>query len=453
MTVITARPIRRGSFAMAVITLALLTGTAIAQPGPPPAPGMFTSPTSQPDRAPPGGPPAAPPGGPPLAGTGPGQSDPGRTSQAPGTFAAPPGFPGGPPPDLPSVSGPSVSVQIPVVSAMSLVHVGSSDSFAITKEGREAASLLFQALEEKDPAATEKARQASAIYDQIISRENYGGEYTALQWFADYLTAADSAKPEFVRDPQVNFFFSVFSADDYALLKEYLKRKYRIADTGDEETRAGQDRKAWLEDTMLFNNPRRETWENTSEIIRLLDLKPGEKIADLGAGPGYYSFRFTDKVGPTGTVYAIDTVAEHLAYVEKAKKALGVDNILTIQTDGRGLGLATDRKVDAVFLCSLYHNIYAMATQPERDSFVGSIKDALTDDGILYLADNGLVEPGVLPYHGPYVAKELIIAQMLNYDFDLAAIHQPIPQRYLLVFKKRKLETTHTQVPEPQRRH
>jgi hypothetical protein len=88
--------------------------------------------------------------------------------------------------------------------------------------------------------------------------------------------------------------------------------------------------------------------------------------------------------------------------------------------------------------------MYAMATQPERDSFVSSIKEALTDDGTLYLVDNGLVPPGVLPYHGPYVAKELIIGQMLNYGFDLVEQHQYIPQRYLLTFKVRKAEAAPT---------
>jgi len=56
-------------------------------------------------------------------------------------------------------------------------------------------------------------------------------------------------------------------------------------------------------------------------------------------------------------------VAEHLKYVEQTKARLGVTNIETIQTDGKTLGLK-GRKVDAVFLCSLYHNIYAMSTAP-----------------------------------------------------------------------------------------
>jgi hypothetical protein len=150
--------------------------------------------------------------------------------------------------------------------------------------------------------------------------------------------------------------------------------------------------------------------------------------------------------------------AEHLKYVEAAKDAMGVTNVTTVETDGKSVGLAgIQTKVDAIFLCSLYHNMYAMATQPERDSFVSSIKESLNDDGTLYLVDNGLVPPGILPYHGPYVAKELIIAQMLNYGFDLIEQHQYIPQRYLLTFKVKKTEATPTAeatpkavVPKPQ---
>ena len=120
---------------------------------------------------------------------------------------------------------------------MSLVHVGSSDSFAITTEGRQAATLLYEALEATDPAVMrDKARQSSAIYDQIVPRENYGGEYTTLQWFDDYLAADENDRPNFLTDPQVSFFFQQFSADNYKLLKEYMNRKYRLHDIGDEET-------------------------------------------------------------------------------------------------------------------------------------------------------------------------------------------------------------------------
>jgi SAM-dependent methyltransferase len=352
------------------------------------------------------------------------------------------GQPGTPPPPPPSPPAPMepqsrLTVQVPVSSSMSLVHVGSSDSFAITTEGRQAATLLYEALEATDPAVMrDKARQSSKVYSEIVPRENYGGEYTTLQWFDDYLAADEKDRPDFLQDPQINFFFQQFSADNYKLLKEYMDRKYRLHDIGDEETKNGQDRKVWLEDTILFENPRREAWEHSSELMRLLKIRPGMKIADVGSGPGYYSFKFAKAVGVDGRVFAIDMVEQHLRWVEQAKVAMGVKNVDTIETDGRSVGLAgVLDNVDAVFLCSLYHNMYAMATAPERDAFVSSIKQTLGPNGLLWLADNGLVAPGVLPYHGPYVAKELLIAQLLNYGFDLLEDHQFVPQRYLLVLR------------------
>lgn len=342
----------------------------------------------------------------------------------------------------PVYTGPMITFTVPISSASSLLHVGSSDSFAITQDGRAAATLLYNALEEKakDPEkALADERASSATYARIIPLENYGGEYSALQWFDDYLSSPPDQQPAFLTDPQVKFFFQKFSENDFALLKEFLIRKYRLKDLGDEETREGQDRQIWLYDTMLFENPRRESWEHTSQFMKLIKIEPGFKIADLGGGPGYYSFRFVQQVGPTGVVYDVDTDSHHLKWVEEEKAARGITNVQTIETGGVTLGIPDmTGKLDMVFLCSLYHNIYGMMTPPQRDSLVKSIREDLKDDGLLYLADNGLVAPGTLPYHGPYVAKELIIAQMTNYGFELVHNYQPIAQRYMLVFKKRK---------------
>ncbi|MDD5033403.1 MAG: methyltransferase domain-containing protein [Methylococcaceae bacterium] len=332
-----------------------------------------------------------------------------------------------PPPPIPIVSG--------TAAQASLVHVGGNDTFAITPDGRRAGTLFYEALKGKKKNAKESALQAIELWDKIIPQENYGGEYTALQWFATYFVADPTQRDEMLKDPFVNEFFHLFADNKYAVLKEYINRKYHVEDIGDEETYTGQTRKAWLEDTILFNNPRREEWERTSQVMELIDLKPGDSIADIGSGPGYYTFRFAQKVGPTGKVYAIDTVEDHLKYVGKTAKNTGIGNIDLIHTDGKTLGLA-DAKVDAVFMCSLYHNIYAMSAEPERVELVESIKSALKDDGTFYLVDNGLVPPGTLPYHGPYIAKELIIQQLTAFGFKLVQAENKIPQRYILIFKK-----------------
>ncbi|MEQ1638146.1 MAG: methyltransferase domain-containing protein [Methylococcales bacterium] len=336
-----------------------------------------------------------------------------------------------------NLTQPLPPVQPPQIPAnqygkMSIVHVGGNDTFAITPDGRSAGNLLFKALTKNDKHA---ALQAIEVWNKIIPKENYGGEYTALQWFANYFVAEKTVQKKMLEDPFVAQFFHFFADNRYSVLKEYLKRKYHTQDIGDEETFFGQTRKALLEDTILFNNPRREEWEKTSKFMEFIDLKPGQTVADLGSGPGYFTFRFARKVGPSGKVYAIDTVEAHLKNVTHTAKKTAIKNVEVVHTDGRTVGLA-NKKVDAVFMCSLYHNIYAMSTEVERTELVESVKNALNDEGVLYLLDNGLVPPNTLPYHGPYIDKELLITQLSAYGFKLIANQQPIPQRYLLAFKK-----------------
>ena len=316
-------------------------------------------------------------------------------------------------------------------SDSSVVHVGGRDTFNITPLGRAAGTTFYQALEEHNP---EMAREASKTWDQIIPTENYGGEYTELQWFATYFVAHPKEREKMIADPYTSFFFHYFADNDYANLKEYLKRKYHAADIGDEETYTGQQRKAFLEDLTLFGNPRREEWEKTSAFIKIIDPKPGEVIADVGAGPGYYSFKMAERVGPKGKVYAIDTEEPHIRYVDAAKLAMKVNNVEAIQTDGRTIGPITE-KVDKVVLVSLYHNIYAMTNSDDRQAFLDSIKSKMRNGGHLYLIDNALVPRGALPYHGPYIAKELVAAQLTHNGFKLEAYYQPIIQRYALVLR------------------
>jgi predicted methyltransferase len=321
---------------------------------------------------------------------------------------------------------------VPVSSTAPLVHISSRDSFAATQEGIQAAKSLLTLLETKD---LKNAKAANTIYDRIIPRENYGGEYTALQWFCRYLLASAPQQQKMIADPTVSAFFNFFAADDFSRLKEYLKRKYKLADLPDQESREGQDRKALLEDTILFNNPRREEWEKTSKTIEVLNLKPGTAIADVGSGPGYYSFQFSKLVGPKGKVFAIDTINEHLDYIKRVKQKNQLNNIQPVITDGNTIGVPANQ-VDLVFLCSLYHNIYATAKDIDIDQFLNSIKTALKENGTLVVADNALVPKGQLPYHGPYIAKELLIGQFKYYGFRLIAEHSFVPQRYVLVFRK-----------------
>ena len=77
-----------------------------------------------------------------------------------------------------------------------------------------------------------------------------------------------------------------------------------------------------------------------------------------------------------------------------------------------------------------------VASEPARKSLVSSIKRSLKPGGRFIVVDNGPVEDRQLPYHGPYITKELLINQLEHYGFKFLSYKQIIPQRYLLVFQK-----------------
>ena len=321
----------------------------------------------------------------------------------------------------------------PISSRISLVHLGSIDSFTITEQGTLAGRLLLNALENNDPT---EAGKAKVVYHAIVPKEHYGGEYTALEWFCDYLLGTEADRQTQLADRFHHSFFDFFADNDYANLKEYLGRKYKLKKFADSGTDDGKDRLSFLEDFILFNNPRREEWEQTSKIIDCLKIQPGTTIADVGSGPGYYTFKFSALTGASGKVYAIDTVQNHLDYVRNVSQKFDLRNIETIKDRADAAGLNPDT-ADLVFMCSLYHIIYTTSTEEVKDRFVSSIKDALKPDGRLVIVDNAVVQNGQLPYHGPHIAKELVIGQLYYYGFDLTEQYQFIPQRNVLVFKKR----------------
>lgn len=336
------------------------------------------------------------------------------------------------------------SVAIP--SKNSLTHLGSLDSFDITSGGKKAGGIILNYLNggQKD---TDSLKKAIELYDKLIPNENFGGEYTSLQWLCRYWIAPKDAQADLMSQPMLESFYELLSANDFEDLKMYLSLKYHFKekDKKDEEQKA---RLRFLEDFILFNNPDRERWEKTRANMERFGIQPGQHVADVGSGSGYFTFKFSDIVGPEGKVYAIETNPLHLEFLRNYISKYNVSNVEAVTSSFQGIGLSPDVRVDVVYMCSLYHNVYAAFTDYERGDFVGSIRRALRDGGRLIIVDNDLVPEKDIPYHGPYISKELIRAQLWYYGFKLVESYQFTPQRYVLIFDKVDIpETTgHTKL-------
>lgn len=105
---------------------------------------------------------------------------------------------------------------------------------------------------------------------------------------------------------------------------------------------------AWLE------RPEREEEEGLTLLMDGLELKPGQVVADIGAGSGVISLMLSERVGPKGTVLAVDIQQEMLDALAAKCKQKGVTNVEPV------LGTTTSPRlkpgtVDLVVMVDVYH--------------------------------------------------------------------------------------------------
>ena len=84
-------------------------------------------------------------------------------------------------------------------------------------------------------------------------------------------------------------------------------------------------------------------------------LKSGNRVLDVGAGPGFVSFLLAERVGPTGLIYAVDPSAEALAYLKRLQMQQSIANIITIVADVAKLTLP-GAQLDAALIAMVLHH-------------------------------------------------------------------------------------------------
>ncbi len=330
-------------------------------------------------------------------------------------------------------------IVLDVKSQKSVVHIGSLDSYDITDRGIDAANYVYDFMGGGDRSLAEIAIKK---YDEIIPAENFGGEYSALQWLCEVKIATDEQRKDMLKEPLVNSFYHYLTDDSCKVIRYYLLHKYKLgndsirmlSDSLLEKTgEVGRTHRSYLEDYILALNPKRPSWENTSIILRNLGLKKGETIADIGSGSGFFTDKFSKLVGSNGRVIALELKDEHIERLKAYINETGINNIEVIK--GREDVLELPFQVDKMFMCSLYHIMYGVISDKDRDTYLRSLVKCLKPNGELIIVDNGPVDDDTLPYHGPYIDRRLIEYQLSFYGFELIDYVQVIPQRYLLKFK------------------
>ena len=121
---------------------------------------------------------------------------------------------------------------------------------------------------------------------------------------------------------------------------------------------AGVVASSWSELSKLdvLQGPTRAAWQLPERVVEALAIRPGDAVADIGAGDGYFTLLLAAAVGPTGRVYAVDIDPPALHRLQRNVDVSSYDNIDVVRGELDDPRLP-DRAIDVVFLCNTYHHI------------------------------------------------------------------------------------------------
>jgi ubiquinone/menaquinone biosynthesis C-methylase UbiE len=194
-----------------------------------------------------------------------------------------------------------------------------------------------------------------------------------------------------------------------------------------------------------FESNDREPYAKRHEIVAALGVSRGMSVADVGAGTGFFTRIFSEKVGETGKVYAVDISPQFLAHIAAESKKRGQTNVVTIRGDQVEIKLPQE-SVDLVFLSDVYHHL----EKPEKA--LSSIHRALKPSGILVVIDFDKVAGQSSDFVLKHVraTKDVFRKEIEMAGFQEAKAAKPpvLKENFFLRFQK---ATFPTRVPEKDR--
>lgn len=171
----------------------------------------------------------------------------------------------------------------------------------------------------------------------------------------------------------------------------------------------------------------RQREEDCRMLLEALQLKPGQTICDLGCGNGFYTLELARRVGPEGTVYAVDIQPEMLRLLVARARQAKLFNIRPV------LGTVMDPRlppgeVDLVFCVDVYHEF----SHPEL--MLGRIRESLRQEGQIVLAEFRGEDPAVpiKPLHK--MTKAQVKRELEPNGFELVREFDKLPWQHLMFF-------------------
>lgn len=179
-----------------------------------------------------------------------------------------------------------------------------------------------------------------------------------------------------------------------------------------------------------LDSAERKEWLPIGEVLQRLALRPGLRVADIGAGTGYFSLPLAEEIGAKGTVFAVDVQPEMLTFIEEKLKAAGVTNVRCSVGEAVRTGLA-DESSDLILMSYLWHEL------DDVDEVLAEAKRVLVGGGRIAIVD---WKPGVQQPPGPplehRIPAERVTDALQRAGFMVASSEDIGPFGYIVLASK-----------------
>ena len=175
------------------------------------------------------------------------------------------------------------------------------------------------------------------------------------------------------------------------------------------------------------NDPSRDVWQKPQGVVEKLSLTRGSRVADLGAGGGYFTWHLAKAVGARGTVYAVDIEENAINTIFKEMVARGTPNVRPVRAEPHDPRLP--EPVDLVFSCDTYHQMN------DRVAYFRSLASSLRPGGRVAILDfrpRGFIS-GLF---GHRLEKETVRREMEDAGYLLVDDYDLIDRQHFQIFAK-----------------
>lgn len=183
------------------------------------------------------------------------------------------------------------------------------------------------------------------------------------------------------------------------------------------------------EQLVLLEGADRSEWQQPDRVMDALLIADGFRVADVGAGGGWFTIRLARRVGPQGRVYAEDIQPEMIVSIEQRVKREDLKNV-EIRS-----GTASDPKLPKGLNAVLMVDTYPQLREPI--AVLTSIAASLAPNGKLGIVDfkpDGAGGPG--PDLSERISPEVIKRQAAAAGLKLISHETFLKYQYLLIFGK-----------------